>query len=137
VVMTLRWHVHSFYATDTRNDSSTGFGFCSLCWRADPVPYIRRAWRLPWMACDAHRLPLLWRCPGCKQRTSIEGLGAVPPLPQCAGCDCDLRNATPVSWPSSIAPQQIADMLEERRKQFEDTEARYLIGTAHPRSSKP
>lgn len=130
VVMTLRWHVHPFFATDTRNDRSSGFGFCSLCWRADPAPYIRRAWRLPWMACDEHRIPLRWQCPACRRSTSMENLRAVPPLPQCARCDFDLRNALPVSWPGSIAPQQVADILDTRRKQFEDAEALYLIGKA-------
>src|SRR6476660_3427029 len=85
VLMTLRWHVHPWYAREARNHPA--FGFCSLCWRTDTVPYVRRAWRLPWMACQQHEVPLAWHCPRCKRWASVEALPAIPPISQCAECE--------------------------------------------------
>jgi hypothetical protein len=127
VVMTLRWHVYPFYARDTRTGRSSGFGFCPLCWSADPVPYIRRAWRLPWMPCGEHRIPLLWQCPACKDRPGMERLPAAPPLSRCTGCGFDLRLASPAGWPRTLTGQQIADLLNNRQREFDAAEPQYVI----------
>jgi TniQ len=126
VRMTLRWHAHPWYAREARNHHGS-FGFCSCCWTADSVPYIRRAWRLPWMPCLDHRIPLRWRCPQCKGETRIEVLGPVPPIHRCLQCDVDLRFAAPAQWPRTVSRSEIAGLLHRCQQEFENVDARYRI----------
>ena len=127
VGMTLRWHTDPWYAREVRYDPGGGFGFCSLCWAADPVPHVRRAWRLPWMACREHRIPLQWDCPRCRRERSIETLGPLPPVSQCE-CDFDLRCAAPSIWSGSRTSEEIAEYLDRWQHEFERAEARCWMG---------
>jgi hypothetical protein len=127
VMMTISWHVEPWYAREARNDRRGSFGFCSLCWKTDPIPYVRRAWRLSWMACQKHRIPLRWWCPECRRETSIEALGPLQPISRCVQCDFDLAGAAPLGWPHSRTPEEIADLLDRWRQEFERATSRYRI----------
>lgn len=133
-VMTLRWHVHPWYANSARNQRDGSFGLCSLCWARDPIPYVRRAWRLPWMPCLNHELPLAHRCFKCGWFAGTEALSAGPPLSRCGRCGFDLRGSPRPVWPKAAPAEKIAETVERWRAEFEDAEPRYRIGHCVVRS---
>jgi hypothetical protein len=130
VVMTLRWHVYPWYAHTARNQLGGSFGFCPLCWACDAVAYVRRAWRLPWMPCFEHELPLSRRCRECGWFTGTERLHSAPPLSRCGQCGFDLRHSPPAAWSKTAEPEKIAEMLVQWRAEFEEAELRYRIVNA-------
>ena len=132
VVMTLRWHVQPWFARELRHGHAGLFGFCPSCWQRDPQPYIRRPWRLPWMPCTEHRMPLHWKCPQCQEWINMGVLGATTSLSICTRCGIDLRSVSPARWQRTITGEQIEEVIKSRQDEFQQAESQYLLGRPAP-----
>lgn len=78
------------------------YRWCSKCFRADAVPYLRWFWRLSALSwCPRHRLTLAEACPACKapltlhtsRLVAIGSHGRATTLAECDQCGCRLSSA--------------------------------------------
>jgi hypothetical protein len=86
-----------------------GFGmqFCPRCLATDPVPYLRKSWRVAFnTVCAKHGILLADRCPACGEAVAIHRISMVrldmldeTSLAHCYSCEFDLRE-TPALSPS-------------------------------------
>lgn len=98
-----------------------GMQYCPLCLASDPVPYLRRSWRVAFnTVCDRHGNLLAERCPACGEAVAIHRISMVRPdaldensLAYCYACEFDLRT-TPTSSPT-ICDASSADLLRSLR----------------------
>lgn len=104
-----------------RKRQGYGMQFCPRCLAADPVPYLRRSWRVAFnTVCDRHGNLLAERCPACGEAVAIHRISMVRPdaldetsLAYCYSCEFDLRT-TPALLPSAYEASS-ADLLHSLR----------------------
>ena len=126
VKMTLRWHaVAPMFSSGSALLSADTFAYCPLCWVNDPVPYVRRAWRLTWMpVCMLHRVLLSEFCPRCRRVPCFQELAAYHLLCVCT-CRFDLRDAPPPEWPSRHSALDIERLIDTQGRRFHHLDASY------------
>ena len=82
---------------------SPSYKWCTLCWRDDPIPYLRWIWRWEKVnTCTVHRVKLQQFCPWCNspmllKRALLTKSGpyvGVPDLSYCGSCAMPMADAT-------------------------------------------
>ncbi len=77
------------------------YRWCTLCWREDPIPYLRWSWRWERVKmCSVHRVPLAEVCPWCNsplviKRALLTKSGpyvGVPNLSYCGLCSMPMAD---------------------------------------------
>jgi len=123
VRMTVRWHVDPVIGGRVR-DADT-FACCPLCWREDPSPYVRRAWRLAWTPiCIRHRTPLGGFCPQCRHFPAFESTSAAHSICRCQRCSFDLRRME-TGWPGPLSKAAIDREVQVQDRRFRHFESTY------------
>jgi len=81
------------------------YRYCEICLRSDPIPYIRRLWRLTCAyVCPIHENVLRDRCPCCQVRINLseDAARSSESIRRCSHCGMDLCDTTPVFLPDEL-----------------------------------
>lgn len=91
-----------------------GVKFCPLCWIGDPVPYIRKNWRLSFYnACVFHNILMHNSCPQCTTPITISKTYQGLSFTNCFKCGYDLKQCDNVKVdPTSSGLIAIKNILE-------------------------